>query len=139
MSSQQFAFVASAQGLMAQPGEPGYFYLSAANPPRLLSRVGFCGDLLVSYSRNIQSDSDYARVLAGIFSVFGLPRKMQFSGDVEPGIAAGAFRATGSTLWAKDADAVWMDSNFDWRLYQGQLFRQQPASVKFETLNPCNN
>ncbi|MCI4680556.1 hypothetical protein K9U33_18195 [Rhodoblastus acidophilus] len=138
MSMQQFVFAASAQGLMAQPGEPGYFYLGSAFPPLILSRVGFCGDILVSYSRNIQSDVDYARVLAGIFSVYGAPGKMQFSGDIEPGIAAGAFRATGNTLWARGADRVSMASAFDWRLYQGRLFRQQPASVTFETLNPCN-
>jgi hypothetical protein len=139
MSTEQFVLVASAQGVTAQPGEAGYFYLAAASPPLLLSRVGFCGNILVSYSRNIQSDADYARVLASIFSLYGPPTKMQFSGDIEPGVAAGAFRATGFTLWTKGADRVSMESYFDWRLHHGQLFRQQPASVRFETLNPCNN
>ncbi len=138
MSSQQFAFVVTSQGLIAQPDEAGYFYLGAGSPPLLLSRVGFCGDILVSYSRNIQSDTDYARVLASIFSVYGPPSKMEFSGDIEPRLDAGAFRATGSTLWLKGADRVSMESSFDWRLHHGQLFRQQPASVRFETLNPCN-
>ncbi len=138
MTTEQFVLVASAQGLTAQPGEAGYFYLGAGFPPLLLSRVGFCGNILVSYSRNIQSDADYAGVLASIFSHYGPPSKMHFSGDVEPGIAAGAFRAMASAQWEQGADRVSMDSAFDWRLHQGQLFRQQPASVRFETLNPCN-
>lgn len=139
MSAQQVIVVAAAQGLMAQPGQNGYVYLGAANPPRLLSTLGFCGNVLVSYTRNILSDADYARTLASIFAAYGPPRKMQFSGDVEPGIAAGALRAAGLTLWVQGADRVWMNSYFDWRLDQGQLLRQQPASVRFQTLNPCNN
>ena len=135
---QQFVLAASAQGLMAQPDEAGFFFLVAGSPPLPLARVGFCQDILVSYSRNIQSDSDYARVLAHIFSAYGPPSRMQFSGDVEPGIAAGAFRATGSTLWEKGAERVSMESSFDWRLYRGQLYRQQPASVSFQIFNPCN-
>ncbi len=77
-------------------------------------------------------------ILAGIFSAYGPPAKMQFGGDVEPGIASGAFRAMGYTLWAKGTDRVWMMSYFDWRLQQGNLYRQQPASVRFDILNPCN-
>lgn len=129
---------ASAQGLMMQPDEAGYFFLVAGPPPLLLARVGFCENILVSYSRNIQSDSDYARVLANIFSSYGPPSRMQFSGDVEPGVDAGAFRATGSTVWVNGPDRVSMDSAFDWRLDRGHLFRQQPASVTFQAFNPCN-
>ncbi|HUO53114.1 MAG TPA: hypothetical protein VMU18_00120 [Rhodoblastus sp.] len=138
MSPQQLVFAASAQGLMAQPGADGYLYLGTAYPPRLLSQVAFCGNMLVSYTRNILSDTDYANVLAGIFSAYGSPSGMRFSGDIEPGAASGAFRAIGFTLWAKGADRITMTSYFDWRFYQGELFRQQPASVRFETLNPCN-
>ncbi len=138
MSAEQAVSVASARGLMAQAGVDGYLYLGAVNPPRVLSKIGFCGNILVSYTRNILSDMDYARVLAGIFGAYGPPAKMQFGGDVEPGIASGAFRAMGYTLWAKGTDRVWMMSYFDWRLQQGNLYRQQPASVRFDILNPCN-
>jgi len=138
MSTQQFVFVAHAHGLIARPGAGGYWYLGAAYPPRLLSKVGFCGNRLVSYTREILSDVDYANILAEIFSAYGPPKKMHFSGDVEPNAAAGSFRAMGYTLWAKGPDRIMMTSYFDWRLYRGQLFRQQPASVRFETLNPCN-
>ena len=78
------------------------------------------------------------RVSWRIYSARTARQKMQFSGDVEPGIAAGAFRATGSTLWEKGAERVSMESSFDWRLYRGQLYRQQPASVSFQIFNPCN-
>lgn len=139
MSEEQFAFAAAARGLTAQPGEAGYFYLGASFPPLHLSRVGFCGNILVSYSRNIQSDADYAQILAEIFSAYGPPSKMQFSGDIEPGADAGAFRAASSAMWARGADRVRMESSFDWRLYRGELYRRQPASVSFEILNPCDH
>lgn len=138
MSAEQFAFAAAARGLTAQPGEAGVFYLGASFPPLHLSRVGFCGNILVSYSRNIQSDDDYAHILADIFSAYGPPSKMQFSGDIEPGADAGAFRAASSAMWTRGADRVRMESAFDWRLYRGELFRRQPASVTFEILNPCD-
>lgn len=138
MTVQQMAYAASAQGLMARPGEAGYWYLSTGNPPHQVSKVGFCRDRLVSYTREIQSDTDYANVLAGLFRVYGPPSNMHFSGDVEPGSTYGAFRAIGNTLWEKGADRVSMTSYFDWRLYQGELYRQQPANIRYETLNPCD-
>lgn len=137
MSSQQLLTTAAAYGLVAQPGKAGRWLVSAMYPPRVTAEVGFCQNHLVSYRRNIMSDEDYANILSGIFAAYGPPRKMSFSGDVATGTAEGAFRASGETLWAQGTDRVRMDSFFDWRLNRGDLRRQQPASVFFETRSPC--
>jgi len=143
MSPQQLVARAASYGLMAQPGTAGQWFVGMAlpppYPPRLLGEFNFCGNYLVSYSRNIHSDADYARTLATIFATYGPPRKMNFSGDVDTGAAAGAFRASGETEWRRGDDRVKMQSNFDWRLYRGELQREQPASVRFETRNPCSS
>jgi hypothetical protein len=139
MSPQQLFTTAAAYGLVAQPGKAGRWFISTMYPPRAIAEVGFCRNYLVSYRRNVLSDADYANTLAGIFATYGPPRKMSFSGDVATGTAEGAFRASGETLWAQGLDRVRMASFFDWRLNQGDLRRQQPASVLFETRSPCTN
>lgn len=113
------------------------WYLVAAYSPGPLGAAAFCGDALATYTRAVQSDADYAAMLAQIFAAYGPPVRMQFGGDVVPSLAAGAFRATAITMWARGADRVVMNSYFDWRLLQGTLLRQQPASVTFQTFNPC--
>lgn len=138
MSTQQLVYVAANSGLVARPGADGYWYVGTSIPPRVLARFDFCGNYLVSYTRNIHSDADYASSLAAIFANYGPPRKMSFSGDVEGSSADGAFRASGETLWVRGADRVRMESYFDWRLYHGQLQREQPASVRYETRSPCS-
>ena len=137
MSTQQMVAVAAAYGLVARPGAGGYWFVGTASPPRLLGKFGFCGNYVVSYTRNIHSDADYANTLEAIFATYGPPRQMNFSGDVEGGSVAGAFRASGQTRWQRGYDRVTMVSHFDWRLYRGELLREQPASVRFETRNPC--
>ena len=138
MSTQQLVAVAAAYGLVARPGAGGYWFVGTSSPPRLLGKFGFCGNYLVSYTRNIHSDADYANTLAAIFATYGPPRKMNFSGDVATGAADGAFRASGETRWEWGPDRVRMESYFDWRLYRGELQREQPASVRYETRNPCS-
>ena len=137
MSTQQLVSVAANNGLVARPAADGYWFIGTSIPPRVLGKFGFCGNYLVSYTRNIHSDADYANTLAAIFATYGPPRKMNFSGDVESGSADGAFRASGETQWERGGDRVRMTSYFDWRLYRGELRREQPASVRFETRNPC--
>jgi len=137
MSTQQLVAVATAYGLVVRQGAEGYWYVGTASPPRPLAKFGFCGNYLVSYTRNIHSDADYANTLAAIFATYGPPRKMSFSGDVAGSSADGAFRASGETWWGRGDDRVRMESHFDWRLYHGQLLREQPASVRYETRNPC--
>ena len=137
MSTQQLVAVAATYGLVARLGAGGYWFVGTSSPPRLLGKFGFCGNYLVSYTRNIHSDADYANTLAAIFATYGPPRKMNFSGDVESGSANGAFRASGETRWQRGHDRVTMESYFDWRLYRGELQREQPASVRYETRNPC--
>jgi len=142
MNPQQLVATATAFGLTARPGTSGQWFIGTAITSPVSSRVlgefRFCGNYLVSYTRNIHSDADYANTLAAIFANYGPPRKMNFSGDVAAGSAAGAFRASGETEWRRGADRVRMASDFDWRLYQGELRREQPASVRYETFNPCN-
>ena len=137
MSTQQLAAVAATYGLVARPGAGGYWFVGTASPPRLLARFGFCGNSLVSYTRNIHSDADYANTLSAIFATYGPPRKMNFSGGVESGSSEGVFRASGETQWGRGAERVRMQSHFDWRLYRGELWREQPARVTYETRNPC--
>lgn len=137
MSTQQLVAIAVTHGLVARPGAGGYWFVGTASPPRLLGKFGFCGNYLVSYTRNIHSDADYANTLAAIFATYGPPRKINFSGDVESGSVDGAFRASGETRWSRGPDRVRMESHFDWRLYRGELRREQPASVTYETRNPC--
>jgi hypothetical protein len=143
MSPQQLAVTATAYGLVVRPGTPGQWFIGTAItsplPSRVLGEFRFCGNYLVSYTRNIHSDADYASTLATIFATYGPPRKMNFSGDMATGSAAGAFRASGETEWRRGVDRVRMESDFDWRLYQGALQREQPASVRYETRNPCNS
>jgi hypothetical protein len=139
MSPQQLLATATAYGLVAQPGKAGRWLISTKYPLMVIAEAGFCQNHLVSYRRNIQSDEDYANTLSGIFAIYGPPRKMSFSGDVATGTSEGAFRASGETLWAQGPDRVRMESFFDWRMNQGDLRRQQPASVLFETRNPCAN
>lgn len=137
MSHGQLAATAAAHGLVATPGGDGQWFVGTTFPPRVLGKFGFCGNYLVAYTRNIHSDADYANTLAAIFATYGPPRKMNFSGDMDTGAAAGAFRASGETEWRRGADRVRMESHFDWRLYRGALQREQPASVTYETRNPC--
>ena len=92
----------------------------------------------MSYPRTTHSDPDYASTLSAIFATYGPPRKMNFGGNVESGSADGAFRASGQTRWERGYDRVTMESYFDWRLYRGELQREQPASVRFETRKPCS-
>jgi hypothetical protein len=143
MSPLQLVATASAYGLVAHPGKDGQWFVGTAATPqlpaRLLGEFGFCGSYLVSYTRNIQSDADYASTLAAIFATYGPPRKMNFSGDVATGTTAGAFRASGETEWSWGGDRVRMESYFDWRLHQGGLQREQPASVRYETRSPCSS
>ena len=137
MSTQQLVAVAAMYGLVARPGTEGYWFVGTSIPPRVLGKFGFCGNYLVSYTRNIHSDADYANTLSTIFATYGPPRRMNFSGNVESGSADGAFRASGETQWSRGPDRVRMESHFDWRLYRGELRREQPASVRYETRNPC--
>ncbi|HYO28818.1 MAG TPA: hypothetical protein VER68_11105 [Azonexus sp.] len=138
MNTQQLVAMAATYGLVARPGAGGYWFVGTTSPARLLGKFGFCGNYLASYTRNIHSDADYANTLAAIFATYGPPRKMNFSGNVESGSADGAFRASGQTQWERGDDRVTMQSYFDWRLYRGELQREQPASVRFETRNPCS-
>jgi hypothetical protein len=138
MSARQLSATAAAYGLVAHPGAAGQWFVGSAVPPRVLGVFGFCGNRLASYTRNIQSDADYARTLATIFATYGPPRGMSFSGKVSRGNAGGTFVWAGQTVWWRGADRVRMRSFFDWRLYRGELRRMQPASVSYETLNPCS-
>ncbi len=138
MKTQQLVAVAASYGLVARPGAGGYWFVGTSIPPRVLGKFGFCGNYLVSYTRNIHSDADYANTLAAIFATYGPPRKMSFSGDVAGSSGDGAFRASGETLWVRGAERVRMKSYFDWRLYRGELRREQPASVRYETSSPCS-
>jgi hypothetical protein len=137
MSTQQLVAVAATYGLVVRPGADGYWFVGTPVPPRVLGKFGFCGNYLVSYTRNIHSDADYANTLSTIFATYGPPRKMNFSGNVESGSADGAFRASGETQWERGGDRVRMTSYFDWRLYRGELWREQPARVRYETRSPC--
>lgn len=139
MGRQQLLTVAAAYGLVVQPGADGEWFVGTSLPARVLGKFGFCGNSLVSYTRNIHSDADYANTLAAIFATYGPPYQMNFSGDVGAGTAAGgAFRASGETQWERGPDLVRMESYFDWRLYRGELQREQPASVRYETRSPCS-
>jgi hypothetical protein len=139
MSTQQLVAVAATYGLVASPGADGYWFVGTSTPQRVLGKFGFCGNYLVSYTRNIHSDADYASTLAAIFATYGPPRKMSFSGDVATGsVTDGAFRASGETQWVRGDDRVRMKSYFDWRFYRGDLQREQPASVRYETRSPCS-
>jgi hypothetical protein len=138
MSPKQLAVTVSAYGLVARPAGGGQWFVGSLFPPRVLGVFGFCGNALASYTRNIQSDADYASTLAAIFATYGAPRSMSFSGNVATGNGGGAFVSAGETEWRAGADRVRMRSFFDWRLYRGELQRMQPASVTYETLNPCS-
>jgi hypothetical protein len=137
MSPQELAARASAYGLVARPAGGRQWLVGSLVPSRVLGVFGFCGNGLASYTRNIQSDTDYASTLAAIFATYGPPRSMTFSGNVAAGNAGGAFVSAGETVWWAGADRVRMRSFFDWRLYRGELQRMQPASVMYETRSPC--
>ncbi len=83
MSPRQLVATAAAHGLVARPGAAGQWFIgttiSSPLQPRLLGEFSFCGNYLVSYTRNIHSDADYANTLAAIFATYGPPRKMNFS------------------------------------------------------------
>lgn len=138
MSPQQLAVTAAGHGLVARPAGAGQWLVGSPLPPRVLGAFRFCGNRLASYTRNIQSDADYARTLASIFATYGPPRSMSFSGNVATGRSGGAFVSAGETVWWAGADRVRMRSFFDWRLHRGELRRRQPASVMYETRSPCS-
>ena len=139
MTRQQLAAAATAVGLTIWPTTSGRWFIGTPWQARALGELDFCGDYLVSYSRDIHSDADYASTLASVFATYGPPRNMSVSGDVAAGATAGAMRASGDTVWTRGPDRVKMKSSFDWRMHQGELRREQPARIKFETLNPCRN
>lgn len=139
MTQRQLVATAAQYGLVARPGGGGKWFVGTLFPPRVLGVFGFCGNRLVSYSRNIHSDLDYAKTLAAIFVTYGAPRNMSFVGNVTTAGVGGAFVSAGETLWNRGSDSVKMRSFFDWRLYRGELQRMQPASVMYETRNPCGS
>jgi hypothetical protein len=139
MTTPQFLAIVGAYGLVARPGQAGQWLVGTRWPPAVVAEVGFCGDYLVAYRRAIRSDADYAGTLAAIFATYGPPRKMNFDGDVATDTTAGAFRAAGETLWGNGSDRVRMHSSFDWRVQQGRLRREQPATVQFESRSPCSD
>ncbi|MCK7492224.1 MAG: hypothetical protein MZW92_11930 [Comamonadaceae bacterium] len=85
----------------------------------------------------IHSDADYASTLMQIFATYGLPADMTFTGGVSTDPGGGAFRSFAFTVWILGSDRIRLKSFFDWRFQSGDFQRVQPASITFETRNPC--
>jgi hypothetical protein len=137
MTTAQFAARAAQVGMEARPGLDGKWTLGRTYPPLFWGKFGFCGNTLVSYSRDIHSDADYASTLMQVFAAFGLPADMTFTGGVSTNPGGGAFRSFAFTVWYLGADRVRLKSFFDWRFQSGDFRRVQPASITYETRNPC--
>jgi hypothetical protein len=141
MTREQFATNAAVLGLRVVNRPDGKVMAARPNAPLWLGvTVGFCEDLLHTYSRSIVSDPDYAATLAKLFREYGPPKQMSFRGDVSTDIDTG-----GGTLqsyvvgyWYRGDDRVRLKSHFDWRYQQGSLGRLQPAAITFETRSPCS-
>jgi hypothetical protein len=137
MAKAEFVARAAQLGLRAVPGPGGRWAVARPNTPRALATFGFCGNRLVSYSRTISSDPDYASTLMQLFLTYGPPRHMSFTGDVSMDDGGGAFRSFGVTLWYLGNDRVRLTSLFDWRMNRGDFRRRQPARITYEMRNPC--
>jgi hypothetical protein len=142
MSRSQVAVSVARLGLHASNGADGDIRLSTPVTPGssgLDANLGFCGDVLVLYRRNISSDSDYATTLSRIFSVYGPPITMSFRGDISTDLdsGSGVMQSYVITRWQRGNDRVELKSYFDWRIQQGNLGRFQPATLLYEMRNPC--
>lgn len=138
MSRDQVALTAASLGLrVGMQGEKMVVAIPGA--PWLDATLGFCGNVLTSYSRNLSSDTDYATALARIFALYGPPKLMSFRGDVATDInsARGAMQSYVVTEWLRGNDRVQLKSFFDWRIQQGNLGRFQPATILYEIRSPC--
>ena len=140
MTREQFTASAAVIGLRV--GRLPNGKMTAARPNAPLSSgaiVTFCGNLLNAYSRNIWSDPDYAATLAQLFRYYGPPKKMSFRGDVSTDIdsGGGTMQSYVITTWYRADDRVRLKSFFDWRFYQGNLGRFQPATITYEKRSPC--
>lgn len=137
MTKAQFAVRAAQMGLEVRPGTRGTWTLARSYPPAVWGEFRFCGNALVSYRRDIRSDADYASTLMQVFAIFGMPADMTFTGGVSTNPGGGAFRSFVLTYWYLGTDRVRMRSFFDWRFQNGDFGRMQPASIRYETRNPC--
>lgn len=141
MTREQFVAHATLVGLRVVNRPDGK--LTAADPNALQwpgATAGFCGNLLHTYGRSIWSDPVYAATLAKLFRDYGPPRKMSFRGDVTTDIdsGGGTMQSYVITYWYRGDDRMRLKSYFDWRYYQGNLGRFQPATITFETRSPCS-
>jgi hypothetical protein len=141
MTREQFVAHAALLGLKAVNQSDGEVTVVRPDALQWLgARAAFCGNLLYSYSRTIGSDPDYAATLTKLFRDYGPPRKMSFRGDVstDSDTGAGTMQSYVITYWNRGDDRVRLKSYFDWRYYQGNLGRFQPATITFEARSPCS-
>lgn len=141
MTREQFATNAALLGLRVVNRPDGKLAAARPNaPPRLGATAGFCGNLLHTYSRSIESDPDYGATLAKLFREYGPPTQMSFRGDISTDIdsGGGTMQSYVVTYWYRGDDRVRLKSYFDWRYQQGNLGRFQPATIMFETHSPCS-
>lgn len=141
MTREQFGANAALLGLRVVNRPDGKVTAARPNaPPWLGATVGFCGNLLHTYTRSIGSDPDYAATLAKLFREYGPPKQMSFRGDVSTDIdsGGGTMQSYVITYWYRGDDRVRLKSYFDWRYQQGNLGRFQPATITFETRSPCS-
>ena len=138
MSRAAVALRAAQFGLQTRQAPGGKWVAWRAYPAPVRETFGFCGNALVSYGRNIVSDPDYAATLMHLFSTYGPPQDMSFTGDVSADPGGGAFRSFGVTVWYRGRDRVKLTSYFDWHYQAGDLRRMQPAHLLYETRSPCS-
>jgi len=140
ITRQQWALSAVRLGLPFSNAGDGQVMILLPATPWMEATLGFCGNVLTTYRRNIASDVDYANTLARVFSVYGPPKGMSFRGDVATDLASGsgAMQSYVVTDWIMGDERVRLKSTFDWRVYQGKLGRFQPANILYETRSPCS-
>ena len=140
ITRQQLALTVARLGIPFSNVGDGQVNIMLPGTPWREATLGFCGNLLTTYRRNITSDVDYANTLARVFSVYGPPKVMSFRGDVATDLASGsgAMQSYVVTDWIMGDERVRLKSTFDWRINQGKLGRFQPASLLYETRSPCS-
>ncbi len=139
MTRELLAASAAPLGLHAKNSADGKLLLLNPAAAELEITLGFCGNLLTSYRRNIFSDTDYAATLARLFSEYGPPRAVSFQGEIatDQESGSGLMQSYVVTQWQRGDDRVELRSYFDWRIQQGKLGRFQPATLFYERRNPC--
>lgn len=139
MAREPLVASAARLGLHSKNRADGTLLLSNPAAPGLEITLGFCGNVLTSYRRNLFSDTDYAAALARLFSEYGPPRAVSFRGDIVTNrdSGSGVMQSYVVTQWQHGDDRVALRSYFDWRIQQGNLGRFQPATLFYERRNPC--